>query len=389
MLQQPEDQDTMISLQMSTIPAEDLTRQFAQIGDELRAALELVLPGGRYTPGSQLAAFEEDFAAFCGTRYAIGTSNGTDALHLALLACGIGPGDEVITTPNTYIATAFAISYVGATPVFIDVEPLTCNMDPNLLEAAITARTRAVIPVHLYGQPCEMEPILQIARRYGLRVIEDAAHAHGAIYHGRPAGSWGDVACFSFYPTKTLGALGDAGALSTSDPEIDQRVRQLRYMGQRVKHTHEILGYQKRMDEVQATLLRVKLRHLPAWIARRQAIAGRYQQLLADTPVIVPALARECTHVYYLYTIQAPRRDHLQAYLTARRIGLQVLYPTLIPDQQAYQHQMVRCHPIPVARRLVEHILCLPMFPELRDEEVERVAAALHAFYHHEQASCA
>lgn len=379
----------MISLQMSAIPAEDLTRQFAEIGDELRAALELVLPGGRYTLGSQLEAFEEDFAAFCGTRYAVGTSNGTDALHLALLACGVGPGDEVITTPNTYIATAFAISYVGATPVFIDVEPLTCNMDPDQLETAITGRTRAVIPVHLYGQPCEMEPILQIARRYGLRVIEDAAHAHGAIYHGQPAGSWGDVSCFSFYPTKTLGALGDAGALSTSDPEINQRLRQLRYMGQRVKHTHEILGYQKRMDEVQAALLRVKLRHLPTWIARRQAIARRYQQLLADTPVVVPVQAQERTHIYYLYTIQAPRRDQLQTYLTARRIGMQVLYPTLIPDQQAYQHQLKRCHPIPVARRLVRQILCLPMFPELRDEEVERVATTIHSFYHHRQASCA
>lgn len=378
-----------MSRQMSTIPAEDLTRQFAQIGDELRAALELVLPGGRYTLGSQLAAFEEDFATFCGTRYSVGTSNGTDALHLALLACGIGPGDEVITTPNTYIATAFAISYVGATPVFIDVEPLSGNMDPDLLEAAITGRTRAVIPVHLYGQPCEMEAILQIARRYGLRVIEDAAHAHGAIYHGRPTGSWGDVACFSFHPSKTLGALGDAGALSTSDPEIDQRVRQLRHMGQRVKHTHEFLGYQKRMDEVQAALLRVKLRHLPAWIARRQAIARRYQQLLADTPVIVPAQMQERTHVYYMYTIQTPRRDQLQAYLAAHRIGIQVLYPTLIPDQQAYQQQLAHTHPIPVARRLVEQILCLPIFPELRDEEIERVATAIHAFYQHEQAPCA
>jgi dTDP-4-amino-4,6-dideoxygalactose transaminase len=383
MLQQPEDEDAMISLQVSAIPAEDLTRQFAEIGDELRAALELVLPSGRYTLGSQLEAFEEDFAAFCGTRYSVGTSSGTDALHLALLACGIGPGDEVITTPNTYIATAFAISYVGATPVLIDVEPLTCNMNSDLLEAAITERTRAVIPVHLYGQVCEMEPILQIARRYGLKVIEDAAHAHGALYHGRVAGSWGDVACFSFYPTKALGALGDAGALSTNDPAIDQRLRQLRYMGQRVKHTHEVVGYQKRMDEVQAALLRVKLRHLPTWITRRQAIASQYHHLLADTPMVLPIQTQECTHVYYLYTIQTPRRDQLKTYLTEQGIGMQVIYPILIPDQQAYQHQPLRCHPIPVARRLVEQILCLPMFPELREKEIERIVAAIHAFYRH------
>ena len=381
MLQKSGDQDSTVSLQVSAIPAEDLTRQFSEIGDELREAIELVLPGGRYTLGSQLQAFEADFAAFCGTRYAVGTSNGTDALQLALLACGIGPGDEVVTTPNTYIATAFAISYTGATPVFIDVDPATYNMNPDLLEAAITEHTRAVIPVHLYGQPCEMEPILEIARRHKLKVIEDAAHAHGAFYHARPTGSWSDVACFSFYPTKTLGALGDAGALSTNDDEIDQRLRQLRYMGQKVKHTHEIMGYQKRMDEMQASLLRVKLRHLPAWVARRQAIARRYRELLADTPVVVPAEAPERTHAYYLYTILAPERDRLKDYLTEQGIGMQVIYPFLIPDQQAYREQPFRCEAIPVARRLVEQILCLPIFPELRDDEIERIADSIHEFY--------
>jgi len=381
MLQQSGNQDARQSLQVSAIPAEDLTRQFQEIGDELRAAIELVLPGGRYTLGSQLKAFEEDFAVFCGARHAVGTSNGTDALQLALLACGIGPGDEVITTPNTYIATAFAITYAGATPVFIDIDPVTYTMNPELLEAALTEHTRAVIPVHLYGQPCEMEPILAIARRHGLTVIEDAAHAHGAFYQGRPTGSLSDVACFSFYPTKTLGALGDAGALTTSDPEIDRRLRQLRYMGQKVKHTHEILGYQKRMDELQASLLRVKLRHLPDWVARRQAIAGRYRKLLADTPVVVPTEAPGRTHAYYLYTILAPQRDQLQAYLTEQGIGMQIIYPILIPDQQAYRDHPFRCEPIPVARRVVEQILCLPIFPELRDDEVERIAAAIHEFY--------
>ncbi|HEY1349980.1 MAG TPA: DegT/DnrJ/EryC1/StrS family aminotransferase [Ktedonobacteraceae bacterium] len=378
MLHQSEDEDAMIALQIFAIPAEDLTRQFAEIDDELRAALEPVRPGGRDTPGSQLAAFEEDFAAFCGTRYAVGTSRGTDALHLALLACGIGPGDKAITTPNTSIATACAISYVGATPVFIDAEPLTGNMHPDLLEAAITGRTRTMLAVHLYGQVCEMEPIVHIARRYGLKIIEDAAHAQGALYHGRAAGSWGDVACFSFYPTKTPGALGDAGALSTNDPAIDQRLRQLRSMGQRVKHT--IMGYQKRMDEVRAARLRVKLRHLPTWIAWRQAIASQYHRQLAG----LPTQAQERTYVYYLYTIQIAHRDQLKTYLSKQGIGLQVIYPMLIPDQQAYQHQPFHSHAIPVARRLVEQILCLPLFLELRVREIEQIVAAIHALYHHE-----
>ena len=384
MLQGSRNQHSIKSTQPVTgpaIPAEDLTRQFGEIGPELREAIELVLPSGRYTLGSQLKAFEEDFAAFCGTDYAVGTSNGTDALQLALLACGVGPFDEVITIPNTYIATAFAITYVGAIPVFVDVDPITYNLNPDLLEEAITERTRAIIPVHLYGQPCEMEPILDIGQRYQIPIIEDAAHAHGAFYHERPIGSLSDVACFSFYPTKTLGALGDAGALTTNNLQIDERLRQMRYMGQKVKHVHEELGYQKRMDELQAALLRVKLRHLPAWIARRQEIAALYRVHLADTPIVVPVEAPARTHSYYLYTILAPQRDALKDYLTNQGIGMQIIYPSLIPDQGAYRDHPFRCGPIPVARELVTHILCLPIFPELRNAEVERISAAIHEFY--------
>ena len=213
-------ENTKPTISTPSIPAEDVKRQYLLIEDELHQAIDRVLPTGRYVLGPELAAFEQEFAAFCGTRYAIGVSNGTDALQLALLACGIGPGDEVITVPNTYIATVFAITYVGAIPVFVDVDPDTYNMNPDLIEAAITEHTRAIIPVHLYGQPCEMEPILAIASKYGLKVIEDAAHAHGAYYHDAPTGSCGDIGCFSFYPTKTFGAFGDAGAIVTSDPEI-------------------------------------------------------------------------------------------------------------------------------------------------------------------------
>lgn len=363
------------------IPAEDLTRQYALIGDEVRAAVERVLPGGRYVLGPELAAFEQEYATFCGTRYALGVSNGTDALQLALAACGIGPGDEVITVPNTYIATVFAISYVGATPVFVDVQPRTYNLNPELLEAAITERTRAIMPVHLYGQPCDMEPIMALARKYKLRVIEDVAHAHGSFYHGQSAGSFGDIGCFSFYPTKTFGAMGDAGAIVTNDPELNDRLRQLRYMGQKVKHYHEIIGYQKRMDEVHAAILRVKLPYLRGWLARRQEIARRYDALLSDTAVVTPYIAPERTHSYYLYTILAPRRDELRVYLTKHGIGNQIIYPVLVPDQGAYRDQPLRCGPIPVARSLVGQILSLPMFPELRDDEIERVSDAIHAFY--------
>jgi len=364
-----------------SIPAEDLTRQYSQIEGELRQAIDRVLPSGRYVMGPDLAAFEQEFAAFCGTRFAIGVSNGTDALHLALAACEIGPGDEVITVPNTYIATAFAISYVGAIPVFVDVEPDTYNLNPALLEAAITGRTRAILPVHLYGQSCDMEPILAIARKHGLRVIEDAAHAHGSFYCHVPTGSFGDIACFSFYPTKTFGAFGDAGAIVTGDADLDARLRQLRYMGQKVKHDHEMIGYQKRMDEIQAAILRVKLRYLRDWIGRRQEIAARYGALLSGTPVVVPYVAPDRTHSYYLYTVLASRRNKLRNYLTGLGIGTQIIYPLLVPDQSAYREQPTRCGPIPVARALVEQILCLPMFPELRDEEIERVAAAIRKFY--------
>ncbi len=372
---------TTVSRTSEYIPAEDLTRQFEQIGEQIRAAIDGVLPRGRYVLGPELVAFEQAYAAFCGTRYAIGVSNGTDALQLSLLACGIGPGDEVITVPNTYIATAFAITYVGALPVFVDVLPDTYNLDPARLEAAITERTRAIIPVHLYGQPCDMEPIMQIARKHNLRVIEDVAHAHGAFYHGVSTGSFGDTGCYSFYPTKTFGALGDAGAIVTSDAALNERLRQLRYMGQKVKHTHEILGYQKRMDEIHAAILHVKLRYLPTWIARRQQIAARYNELLAGVPVVTPYVAPERTHSYYLYTILAPRREELRAFLEERGIGSQVIYPLLVPDQGAYRYQPLRCEPIPVARALNGQVLSLPMFPELRDDELERIAAEVRAFY--------
>lgn len=363
------------------IPAENLTRHYHALRDEIAGALAEVLPSGRYVLGPALRAFEAEFAAYCGTAYCLGISSGTEALHLALLACGIGPGDEVITVPNTYIATVFAISYTGATPVFVDIDPVTYNIDVAQVEARLTPRTRALLPVHLYGQIVDMDPLLELAQRHGLWVIEDAAHAHGAEYNGRRAGSLGHIGCFSFYPSKVLGCFGDGGAVTTSDAELLDRMRVLRYMGQHTKYLHECIGYQQRLDEIQAAILRVKLRHLDTAIARRQHLAALYTELLSDLPVVTPRISGNVRHVFYLYNIRAPQRDALAAYLADRGIGTHVVYPLEAPFQPAYRHLGHQPGDFPVADSQVHEILCLPMFPELTDDEVRQVAGAIRAFY--------
>jgi dTDP-4-amino-4,6-dideoxygalactose transaminase len=367
----------------AAIPAENLTRQWEQIGDEVMEAVERVLSLGKYTLGPELRAFEEEFAALCGAKYGIGMASGTAALHLGLAACGVGPGDEVITAPNTYVATVFAITYCGATPVFVDVEPDTYNMNPALIEAAITPHTKTILPVHLYGQVSNMEEIVRVARTHGLRVVEDCAHTHGATRHGRSAGSFGDVGCFSFYPTKVMGAFGDGGLCATNDAEVDAKLRQLRYMGQRVKYNHEIAGYQERLDELQAAMLRVKLRYLPEWIQKRQHAAEMYDELLTGLPLQTPIVAEGNSHVYYLYTIRAERRDELKQYLLDHDIGCYVVYPYLVPETGAYRHLGVDVSKLPVAKQHLGEILSLPMFPELTDDEVRQVADAIRAFYLH------
>ena len=362
------------------IPAEDLVRQHAAIADELRDAFEAVLPIGKYTLGRQLEAFEREFAEAMGTQEAIGISSGTAALHIALLAMGVGPGDEVVTVPNTYVATAFAITYTGATPVFCDVDPATYNMDPDSLALAVGPRTRAIIPVHLYGAAADIDAIRAVAP--GIPVLEDAAHAHGATLGDRPVGSLGDAAAFSFYPSKILGALGDGGAVTTSDEALAARIRQLRYMGQAgVKHDHLILGYQERLDELQASFLRVKMRHLGAQVDGRRRIAGRYATWLADTPVQVPAHDPTGRHAYYMYTVLVPDRDALASHLQSVGIRTQRIYPRLVPDQGAYLDHGSRSVSIEVARSLVPRLLCLPMFAELTDDEIDRVGAAIRSFY--------
>ena len=365
----------------SIVPAEDVTRWHAAIAPELRAAFEACLPAPRFTLGPNLAAFEAEFAAYCESTHGIGISSGTAGLHLALRALGVGPGDEVITVPNTYVATVFAITYTGATPVFVDVDPVTANIDPARIPAALSERTKAILPVHMYGQCVDIDGIRAAAP--GIPVLEDAAHAHGATYKGRKAGSLGDIAEFSFYPSKVMGALGDGGFLTTSDDELDARIRQLRYMGQRgVKHEHLIIGYQERLDEMQAAFLRVKLGHLEGQIAGRRRVAARYGEWLQGTPVQPPAHDATGRHVYYMYTVLTPRREELQAYLDERGIKTQLIYPKMVPDQGAYAGNPWRAaDPLDVARSLVPRLLCLPMFAELTDEEIDRVGQAIRDFF--------
>jgi dTDP-4-amino-4,6-dideoxygalactose transaminase len=367
--------------QLPVIPPENLTRWHAAIADQLREAFEAVLPVGKYTLGQQLAAFEEEFAAYSDSRHGIGISSGTAALHLALRALGVGPGDEVITVPNTYIATVFAITYTGATPVLVDVDPATWNMDAARVASALSERTKVILPVHMYGLCVDVDAVRAAAP--GVPILEDAAHAHGATLAGRKAGSLGELAAFSFYPAKLLGALGDGGFITTSDDELATRVRQLRYMGQAgTKHEHLVLGYQERLDEMQAAFLRIKLRQMDDQLAGRRRVAARYHELLADTPLQLPAHDATGLHAYYQYTVLAPRREELQAFLERRNIQTQIMYPKLVPDQGAYQTNPWRAaDDLAVARSLVPRVLCLPMFAELTDDEVERVGSAVREFY--------
>jgi dTDP-4-amino-4,6-dideoxygalactose transaminase len=363
------------------IPAETVVRYHAAIADELRGAFEEVLPGPRFTLGHQLAEFEKEFASYCHTDHAVGVSSGTTALTLSLRALGVGPGDEVITVPNTYVATAFAITYVGATPVFVDVDPTSMNMSADHVAGALSPKTKAIIPVHMYGQCAEVNAIRSAAP--GVPILEDAAHAHGADLRGERAGSLGDLAAFSFYPTKVMGALGDGGIVTTSREDLSSALRQLRYMGQRrAKHDHEILGYQERLDELQAAFLRVKLRHLEAQLAGRRRAAQRYGELLADTPLILPAHDLVGRHAYYMYTVLSDERDALAEHLAAQGIGTQVVYPRLVPDQGAYRdHPWRAADDLSVARGLPNRILNLPMFAELAESELERVGEAVRSFY--------
>lgn len=361
-----------------------LERQWEEIGDEVMEQVMKVLPTGKYTLGPCLDRFEKDFAAFHDSKFAIGISSGTKALHIALESMELGHGDEVITVCNTYVATAFAASYTGADVKFVDVDPHTYNMTADLVEKAITDKTKVIIPVHLYGHVVDMDPLMELAKKYGLWVLEDASHAHGGYYKDRRVGSLGHAAVFSFYPGKNMGAYGDGGIITTNDPTLDEKIRILRYVGQRVKFIHEVIGFQDRLDELQAAMLSVKLKHLDDWNNRRRKIAAIYDEMLKNTPLQLPYVADYCHHVYYSYATIAPtekERNNLLIYLAEHDIGGLAMYPILVPLQGAYEHLNYTEEDFPVGASYAKRVLNLPVFETLHEDEARTTAETILSYY--------
>jgi len=364
------------------VPFLDLGLQNRPLWPELQEAIEMVAARSQFILGPAVERFETAFAPYVGRRFCVGLNSGTSALHMTLAACDIGPGDEVITTPHTWISTSWAISYVGARPVFVDVDPVTYNIDPQQIRRAITPRTKAILPVHLYGQACEMDALCRIAREHDLLLIEDAAQAHGAVYDGRRIGSFGKAACYSFYPGKNLGALGEAGAVVTDDEELARRIRRLRDHAQDGRHHHVELGFNTRMEGIQAAVLDVKLRYLDGWNAARARHARLYRRALADVPgVQLPTAVQPDAHVWHLFVIlvSGMDRDDLQKELAERGIACGVHYPTPVPFQPAYAHLAYRRGDFPVAEDVTRRCLSLPMFPELEDRQIGYVAEVLRS----------
>jgi dTDP-4-amino-4,6-dideoxygalactose transaminase len=364
------------------VPFLDLRKQYGAIKDEIGTALQEVIDTCAFAGGPMTKAFESLFAPYCDCEFAIGCGSGTEALWLALIASGVGPGNEVITTPSTFIATSEAISFCGATPVFVDVVESTCNMDPSLVEAAITPETKAIIPVHLYGQMADMDPLMEIAARHNLAVVEDACQAHGATYKGRRAGSIGNAGCFSFYPGKNLGAYGEAGAVVTGDQGLAEKMAAFRDHGQVKKYFHNIVGWNSRMDGFQGAVLGVKMKYIDAWTRQRQEKAALYSQLLAGIEgVELPALMDGAESVYHLYVIQTDRRDELQAYLKDHGIDTGLHYPIPLHLQEAYSGLGYKAGDFPVAERAAGRILSLPIYPELQEGQIRYVSEKIREFF--------
>jgi dTDP-4-amino-4,6-dideoxygalactose transaminase len=365
------------------IPLVDLKSQYATIRDEVRRAIDEVLDSMQLTIGPNVRAFDKEWAEYCGTAHAIGVGSGTDALQLAIRACGVSSGDEVITVSHTFFATVEAIVYANARPILVDVEERSMLMDISSVASRITPRTKAIVPVHLYGRTVDLKPLRQLAQDHGITIIEDAAQAHGALLDdGKKAGTGGRVNCFSFYCSKNLGAYGEAGSITTNDEKLAEDLRALREHGQSTRYYHPIVGYNARLDEIQAAILRIKLRHLDEWNARRQAIAAQYNELLADGDIITPEIPRGGRHVFYCYAIRVPggRRDALRAFLTERGIGTQIHYPVPIHMQEAAQFLGYRKGDLPVTEKVAGEVLSLPMFAELTDAQIDRVAASVNEF---------
>ena len=359
------------------VPFLDLKAQYESIRSEIESAVLETLASSQFVLGKEVTAFEEEFADYMDAGFGVGLNSGTSALHLALLASGVGPGDEVITVSCTFVATVAAIDYVGARPVFVDVDPRSLTMDVSRVEELVGARTKAIVPVHLHGQPADLDPILEVARRYGLKVVEDAAQAHGAEYKGRRVGSQGDLGCFSFYPGKNLGACGEGGMVLTNDEGLARSVRMLRDWGQERKYDHALKGFNYRMDGIQGAILRVKLRHLDEWTQARRRHAGRYGELLEGAGVQTPIELPYARHVYHVYAIRTPHRDALQRELQARGIHTGIHYPVPVHLQRAYVEFSNDQVPLHETERAAAELLSVPMFPELREEQVLAVCDAV------------
>jgi dTDP-4-amino-4,6-dideoxygalactose transaminase len=359
------------------IPFLDLKAQYCQIKPEVDAAVARAIESAQFVLGPEVAAFESRFAAYCNVSHCCAVNSGTSALHLALLAAGIGPGDEVITVSMTFVATTAAVLYSGARPVFVDVDPITWTMDPALIEAAITPRTKAILPVHLHGLMADMDPIMAIAHRHGLVVIEDAAQAHGAEYRGRRAGSIGNLGCFSFYPGKNLGAYGEGGAVVTNQPDLTRKLSLLRDWGQEAKYNHVVAGYNYRMDGIQGAVLNVKMDYIESWTEARRSVAAQYDRLLAKFPCARPGSPAHSRHVYHVYAVGLPRRDEALKVLQEGGVGVGIHYPVPVHLQKAYANLGYRTGDFPVTEKLADQVLSLPIYPELAPEKVAEVVTLL------------
>ncbi len=363
------------------VPLLDLPAQYREYGEQLEEEVIEILRGGRYIKGPKLEEMERELAAYCGVEQAVACASGTDAILLALMAHSVGPGDEVITTPYTFFATGGCISRLGARPVFVDIDPVTYNIDPALIPAAVSEKTKAIIPVHLYGQCADLDPILEIGREKNIPVIEDAAQAIGARYRNRPAGSMGSVGCFSFFPSKNLGACGDGGFMTTDDPELAEKLTILREHGAKPKYYHQVIGINSRMDALQAGVILVKLPHLEKWHEGRRRNAAFYDRRLAELPLVLPRVAEGSESVFNQYVIRTEKRDDLREHLQERGIGNEIYYPVPLHLQDCYRDLGYGVGSFPEAEKAARQTLALPIYPQLTEEQLEEVAAAIESFF--------
>jgi len=363
------------------IPYFDLPAQIRAIRKELDQALARTLDNCSFCLGPDVAQFEKEFAEYCGAKHCVGFNSGTSALHVAMLSLGVGPGDEVLTTPFTFVATSWAISYVGAKPVFVDIDDTTFNINPAWLDKAVSPRTKAVLPVHLYGQPFDVDAVLNVCRKHKLPMVEDACQSHGAKYRGKTIGTFGEISCYSFYPGKNLGACGEGGALVTNNPDLAARAKSLREHGSTKRYFHDEIGFNYRMEGFQGAVLGVKLKHLPNWTAERRRVARRYSECLKDTPLQLPREADFAESVWHLYVVRHPRRDELKKFLEEQGVGCAIHYPIPLHLQKAYAHLGHRAGDFPVAEKAARECLSLPIYPELTDAQIGRVVEAIKGFF--------